>query len=407
MRVLHTSDWHLGRLLYGKKRHHEFSAFLDWLLEQVTSQHVDVLLVAGDIFDTNTPGNQAQQLYYHFLARLAGTCCRHVVVIGGNHDSPSFLDAPQQLLKALNVHVVGEACDDPADEVIALTQGDELELLVCAVPYLRERDLRRVEDNETMADKEEKVLQAVARHYQAAADYAESLRNEKDVPLIGMGHLFTTGGQLQEGDGVRDLYVGSLGQVPADVFPASFDYLALGHLHVPQLVAGQVHMRYCGSPVAMGFGEVGQQKHVVLIDFDGRKRDITTLNVPVFQQKVRIKGDLNRIQAELEQLVAGQNDVWVEVEYDGEDNIQDLSQRLESHIENSKVSILRVRNRSARRHALRRNITEESLAELTPEDVFNRRLALSELSETEGQRLTEMHRQILRELAEEDTHANS
>ncbi|MCC5880803.1 MAG: exonuclease SbcCD subunit D C-terminal domain-containing protein [Idiomarina sp.] len=407
MRVLHTSDWHLGRLLYGKKRHHEFSAFLDWLLEQVTSQHVDVLLVAGDIFDTNTPGNQAQQLYYHFLARLAGTCCRHMVVIGGNHDSPSFLDAPQQLLKALNVHVVGEACDDPADEVIALAQGDELELLVCAVPYLRERDLRRVEDNETMADKEEKVIQAVARHYQAAADYAESLRNERDIPLIGMGHLFTTGGQLQEGDGVRDLYVGSLGQVPADVFPASFDYLALGHLHVPQLVAGQVHMRYCGSPVAMGFGEVGQQKHVVLIDFDGRKRDITTLNVPVFQQKVRIKGDLNQIQAELEQLVAGQNDVWVELEYDGEDNIQDLSQRLESHIENSKVSILRVRNHSARRHALRRNITEESLAELTPEDVFSRRLALSELSETEGQRLTQMHRQILRELAEEDTHANS
>lgn len=407
MRVLHTSDWHLGRLLYGKKRHHEFSAFLDWLLTQVTAQKVDVLLVAGDIFDTNTPGNQAQQLYYGFLARLAATCCRHVVVIGGNHDSPSFLDAPQQLLKALNVHVVGEACDNPADEVIALSQGDQLELLVCAVPYLRERDLRKVSEDEDMADKEQKILQAVASHYQAAVDHANTLRNGENIPLVGMGHLFTTGGQLQEGDGVRDLYVGSLGQVPAHVFPADLDYLALGHLHVPQLVAGKAHMRYCGSPVAMGFGEINQQKHVVLIDFNGREANIETLNVPVFQAKARLKGDLETLQAELQALISAESDVWVEVEYEGEDNIQDLRQRLDAVVEDSKVSILRVRNRSARRQALSRRMSEETLAELTPEDVFSRRLDASEVNDIERERLTELHRQILIELSEEDPHANS
>src|SRR5690554_7912870 len=100
MRVLHTSDWHLGRLLYGQKRHHEFAALLTWLHETIVEQAIDVLLVAGDIFDTNTPGNQAQQLYYQFLAGLSQTACRHIVVIGGNHDSPSFLDAPIILLKA-------------------------------------------------------------------------------------------------------------------------------------------------------------------------------------------------------------------------------------------------------------------------------------------------------------------
>lgn len=407
MRVLHTSDWHLGRLLYAKKRHHEFSAFLNWLLEQVAAQQVEVLLIAGDIFDTNTPGNQAQQLYYGFLARLATTCCRHVVVIGGNHDSPSFLDAPQQLLKALNVHVVGEACDNPADEVIALEQHGELELLVCAVPYLRERDLRKVVEDEGISDKEQRILQAIAAHYQAAADHANTLRDGRDIPIIGMGHLFTTGGKLQEGDGVRDLYVGSLGQVPAQVFPADFDYLALGHLHVPQLVAGHAHMRYSGSPVAMGFGEINQQKHVVIIDFKGRAPSISTLNVPVFQAKARLHGNLDELQSQLQQLAATQVDTWVEIDFTGEDNIQDLRQRLDTFTENSNVSILRVRNRSARRQALGRSMSEETLAELTPQDVFNRRLDISEVSDSERARLTELHQQILRELTEEDTHADS
>lgn len=407
MRVLHTSDWHLGRLLYGKKRHHEFGAFLAWLLTTVQEQHIELVLVAGDIFDTNTPGNQAQQMYYRFLAQLGQTDCRHVVVIGGNHDSPSFLDAPSALLKALNVHVIGEACADPADEVVVLEQDGDIEALVCAVPYLRERDLRLVEEGELVADKDAKLLKAIEAHYQATAKHAEALRGDADIPIIGMGHLFATGGTLLEGDGVRDLYVGSLGQVPASLFPTQFDYLALGHLHVAQTVAHQEFIRYCGSPVAMGFAEVGQQKQVLCIDFAGRSPSVTPIEVPTFQHKARLKGDLDTLLAELERLKSKPHSVWVEVDYSGTENIKDLRQRLSEQTEGSQVSILRVRNRQLRKQTLERTVSEETLAQLTPEQVFKRRLALEALPEPVEKRMLALHQEVLQSMQEEDAHANS
>jgi DNA repair protein SbcD/Mre11 len=107
MKLLRTSDWHLGRALYGRKRYDEYGAFLNWLAELIESRDIDALLVAGDVFDSSTPSNRAQELYYRFLCRVAASPRRHVVVTAGNHDSPSFLDAPRELLKFLNIHVMG------------------------------------------------------------------------------------------------------------------------------------------------------------------------------------------------------------------------------------------------------------------------------------------------------------
>ena len=134
MKILHTSDWHLGRSLYGRKRYEEFSAFLNWLAQTIEDEDVDVLLVAGDVFDTSTPSNRAQELYYRFLCRVSRSCCRHVVVIAGNHDSPSFLNAPKELLRILNVHVVGSMTEALDDEVIALCKDNKPEAIICAVP---------------------------------------------------------------------------------------------------------------------------------------------------------------------------------------------------------------------------------------------------------------------------------
>ena len=145
MNLLHTSDWHLGRALYGRKRYEEFAAFLDWLADTIERERIDVLLVAGDVFDTSAPSNRAQGLYYRFLCRVAASSCRHVVVVAGNHDSPSFLNAPRELLKELHVHVVGSSTPDhPEDEVLVLRNAqDAPELIVCAVPYLRDRTSAR------------------------------------------------------------------------------------------------------------------------------------------------------------------------------------------------------------------------------------------------------------------------
>ena len=126
MKVLHTSDWHIGRTLYGRKRYDEFTSFLVWLVETIQQNEVDMLLVAGDVFDSSTPSNRAQEIYYRFLCRVAASSCRHVVVVGGNHDSPSFLNAPKELLKALDVHVVGSSTESPEDEVLVLRNKDDI-----------------------------------------------------------------------------------------------------------------------------------------------------------------------------------------------------------------------------------------------------------------------------------------
>lgn len=272
--ILHTSDWHLGRRLYGRMRYEEFEAFLSWLQETISAQKVDVLIVAGDIFDTMTPSNRAQALYYEFLGKVSKLYCEHIVIVAGNHDSPTFLDAPSQVLKFLNVHVIGTACDDLNDEVLVLDAVDGTpHCIIAAVPYLRDRDVRGSHAGESMDCKDANVIKGIRAHYDEVASIAkarqEHLSNahQRHIPIIATGHLFAAGSKTTEDDGVRDLYVGSLGQISADMFDDGFDYVALGHLHVPQRVGGCEHIRYSGSPIAMGFGEAKQQKQVLLVEF--------------------------------------------------------------------------------------------------------------------------------------------
>lgn len=272
--ILHTSDWHLGRRLYGRMRYEEFAAFLGWLEETISTQKVDVLIVAGDIFDTMTPSNRAQALYYEFLGTVSTLCCEHIVIVAGNHDSPTFLDAPSQVLKFLNVHVIGTACDDLNDEVLVLDDNEGCpHCIIAAVPYLRDRDVRNSSAGESDDNKDANVIKGIRAHYDEVARLAKHKQNvlnnqhQRHIPIIATGHLFAAGGKTTDDDGVRDLYVGSLGKVSADMFDNCFDYVALGHLHVPQRVGGQEHIRYSGSPIAMGFGEARQQKQVLLVQF--------------------------------------------------------------------------------------------------------------------------------------------
>ena len=272
--VLHTSDWHLGRRLYGRMRYEEFEAFLAWLYDTIISHQIEVLIVAGDIFDTMTPSNQAQALYYEFLGKVSVTCCQHIVIVAGNHDSPTFLDAPSKVLKFLNVHVIGTACEDLADEVLVLHDRDnQPQCIIAAVPYLRDRDVRSSRAGESADSKDANVIKGIRTHYDEVASIAKEQQAElikihhRRIPIIATGHLFAAGGKTTDDDGVRELYVGNLGQVSADTFADCFDYVALGHLHVPQRVGGCEHIRYSGSPIAMGFGEAKQQKQVLLVQF--------------------------------------------------------------------------------------------------------------------------------------------
>ena len=320
MRVLHTSDWHIGRTLYGRKRYEEFEAFLTWLAETIQQNEIDALLVAGDVFDTSAPSNRAQELYYRFLCRVAASSCRHIVVVAGNHDSPSFLNAPKELLKALDIHVVGSSTASPEDEVLVLrNERDAPEMIVCAVPYLRDRDIRVAEAGESVEDKQRKLIDGIRTHYASVAALAEQKHEELgfDIPIVGMGHLFTDGGRTVEGDGVRKLYTGSLAHVKAGIFPACFNYLALGHLHITQKVNELETIRYSGSPLPIGFGEAKQQKCVCQVEFHSTAASVQLIDVPVFQRLERIKGDWDGISNRILKLSATDSHGWLKLSTTG------------------------------------------------------------------------------------------
>lgn len=413
MKLLHTSDWHIGRSLYGRKRYEEFEAFLAWLAETISQYEIDVLLVAGDIFDTSTPSNRAQQLYYRFLARVSVSACRHVVVIAGNHDSPSFLNAPKEVLKALNVHVVGSSSEDLDDEVLVLCNKQDIpELIVCAVPYLRDRDIRVTEAGESVEDKEQKLVDGIRTHYANVADLAEQKRKELgvNIPIVGMGHLFTAGGQTVDGDGVRELYVGSLAHVTAGIFPACFDYLALGHLHVPQTVNGLETIRYSGSPLPMGFGEAKQQKRVCQVTFGFNEDYIRTasvqlIDVPVFQKLERVRGDWDDISSRLLELSATNTQAWLEVVYEGGEVIGDLRERLDAAVAGTQMEILRIKNSRIIERVLGQIHAEETLDDLNESDVFERCLAVHEVPEEQRPELVRAYQEIVLSLHDDDLQA--
>lgn len=400
MKILHTSDWHLGRALLGQKRHAEFEAFLDWLTATVCNERVDVLLVTGDIFDSGTPGNRDQQMYFTFLARMTATCCRHVVVVAGNHDSPSFLAAPGDLLRSLSIHVTGSA-GSPEDEVLVLRNTRNApELIVCAVPYLRDRDIRTVEAGESVDDKERKLVQGIRAHYERVAALAVRRREELAaeaggrLPIVGTGHLFAAGGKTVEGDGVRELYVGSLLHVSASIFPKSFDYLALGHLHLPQTVGGHEHIRYSGSPLPMGFGEAGQQKSVCLVEVahDTPVR-VRLLPVPVFRHLERIRGDWEHIARRIGELKEAGSPVWLEIVYTGHAVMGDLGRQVDAAVSGSNLRVCRTDNLNARQAALHSVHPGETLDDLSVTDVFRRCLRAHNVPK-------EQHAELLRTYGE-------
>ena len=408
MKLLHTSDWHIGRTLYGRKRYEEFEEFLAWLVETIQQNKIDALLVAGDVFDNSAPSNRAQELYYRFLCRVATSSCRHVVVVAGNHDSPSFLNAPKELLKALDVHVIGSASEALEDEVLVLcNEQDTPELIVCAVPYLRDRDIRVAEAGESIKDKERKLIDGIRNHYRNVAALAEQNRKEfgVDIPIVAMGHLFTAGGQTVEGDGVRDLYVGSLAHVTAQIFPDSFNYVALGHLHVPQKVNGSETIRYSGSPLPMGFGEANQQKSVCKVEFHSTAAAVRLIDVPVFQKLERVKGDWADISSRILELSATGFQGWLEVIYEGDEIIGDLRECLEAAITDTQMEILRVKNSRIIDRVLGQIHEQETLDDLNVNDVFERCLAVHEVPDDQRPELLRAYQETLSSLYEDDLQA--
>ena len=385
MRVLHTADWHLGQhFLTGQERTTEQQAFLDWLLLTVQAQGIEVLVIAGDIFDTQSPSYTAQELYYTFLVKMQATGCRDIVVVGGNHDSPTMLNASRQLLRQLRIHVVGGVPTDPAEQILHLNGANGRPgLVVCAVPFLRDRDIRLAVAGETPDDRQIRIRQSIADHYATLAAHAAVLgQREQDVPVLATGHLYAAGGEAREG-AERDVHIGGLGLVGAEHFPAAFDYVALGHLHRPQVVGGRAHIRYSGSPVPLSFTEADDKQQVLLLEFKGAGAPvITPIPVPVARRLQRFHGTLEEVEADLLaydnsafQLVA-----WADVLVRSDEAPAEVQRRVQAVLQLQKAQVLAPRGVRHQRATDLPDLAADVaplalLHELTVDEVFGRRVA--------------------------------
>lgn len=387
MRILHTSDWHLGQHFMGKSRQAEHHALIEWLLLQVQDHGVDAVLIAGDIFDTGAPPSYARELYSHLVVKLhsAGVA---LLLLGGNHDSVATLCESRLMLACLGTTVVAEI-GNPADHLVVLPQrsgGGEAGCIVCAVPFIRPRDVLQSQAGQSAQDKQQSMQAAIQACYQAIYEAGRALQAQLQmalgrlVPLIATGHLTTVGASSNES--VREIYVGALEAFPTAAFPP-VDYIALGHIHKPQKVGGLTHIRYCGSPIALGFDEAGQQKEVLLVDLDaGGLAGVTPLAVPRFQPLISVSGSLLALADSIKEAAAqGSADrpVWLEVTVAEDDYLSDLPARVKEMTQGLAVEVLRVRRQRAHTAAILGGETLQTLDDLSPEDVFARRLAREDL----------------------------
>ncbi|WP_413730868.1 exonuclease subunit SbcD [Sodalis sp. RH22] len=393
MRIIHTSDWHLGQSFFTKNRAREHRAFLQWLVAQVAERDIDAVIVAGDIFDTGTPPSYARELFNRFVVALQPTGCQ-LIILAGNHDAVATLNESRALLACMHTRVIagggfgarddddnadGDREDSGGQPVFVLNdRSGKPGAILCAIPFLRPRDVLTSRAGESGDDKQRALMDAIAAYYQALYDRALALRAKLPgrLPIIATGHLTTVGAATT--DSVRDIYIGSLDAFPAQLFPPA-DYIALGHIHRPQCVGGQQHIRYCGSPIALSFDETGQPKQINIVSFDaGGVADISPVLIPETQALRLIKGDLADIEAQLRSFsdYPGPTPVWLDIEVVTDAWLNDIQQRIQQLAADLPVEIVLLRrNREQRLSALARR-QRETLVELSAGDVFERRLAL-------------------------------
>lgn len=401
MKILHTSDWHLGQSFFTKSRKREHAAFLNWLVEQVELNQIDAVIVAGDVFDTGTPPSYARELYHEFIGALQGKGCT-LVVLGGNHDSVSVLNESKALLKYLNSHVIASTYGDIAEQVVALNdRSGNPGAILCAVPFIRPRDVITSEAGQDAIAKRQALGEAIKQHYatlyQRALALKETLEKQyqRALPIVATGHLTALG--VSQSESVRDIYIGTLEGFDAKGFPPA-DYIALGHIHRPQKVAKKDHIRYSGSPIPLSFDELNTTKQVVVVEFPNIAIEeatqppssssvppvITSIEVPRFQAMEVVKGDLQGIEKAItnSEAIANASEeepVWLCVEVDTQDYLTDLQQRVQGLLAGKHAEILqlkRIRRQSVRQLSSQRNV---QLSELTVDEVFQARLKLENI----------------------------
>lgn len=300
LRIFHTADWHLGHHLHGVSRQLEHQHFLDWLLDELKNKQADALIVAGDIFDSANPSSAAQSQLYDFLVKAkAQQANLDVILIGGNHDSASRLDAPSPILNALGVTVVGGLSQGDQGNIdwerllVPLTNATgEIKAWCGAMPFLRNADLPAIArdggDTEQSAGQDNDPLISGMKTLYAELFAQLQQKAGNDHSLILTGHCYMVNGAVSELS-ERKILGGNQHALPIELFPDDIAYVALGHLHLAQRVGAHQHIRYSGSPIPLSFDESDYSHQVVQVDVrSGQPVETAAIKIPRSVELLRI-----------------------------------------------------------------------------------------------------------------------
>jgi exonuclease SbcD len=410
VRILHTSDWHLGASIRSQGVGDEHEAFFDWLLDTLDERQVDVLVVAGDVFHYATPSNAARQRYYDFLVECARReTLEQVVVVGGNHDSPTGLDAPRQLLRSLDIHVVGGLPYDDDEQVdrclVPVGDPEDPELVVAAVPYARRAQLGVALEDDSGRSMHERYQQAFADLYGRLAEAADE--RFPGVPCVATGHLtcYAASNEPEQGDyhsaihGTTDTRefdgeveaVGKIGAMrPEAVFGDDYEYVALGHIH-RMMPVGDGPVYYSGTPVATSRNESGG-RYVLQVDVESAaETEVEALEVPTWRELEDLSGTEEEIVEQFGDLEWESElppYLFLDVEIDREELQGETKNRLQDELgdrfpeADERPRIVGYREYDPDAEPLELESDVPSLEDLSPREVFVKRFQRD--AETDG-----------------------
>jgi exonuclease SbcD len=403
IKILHTSDWHLGKQLQKIDFHEDMEMFFDWLTDIIKEKGVDVLLMSGDLFDQANPSQQAMRQYYLFLKRMTPLNCK-VILTGGNHDSPAVINAPKELLELLDIKVIGGISKDLSDLFIEFEKENE-KVVIAAVPFLRDKDIRQTVAGESYEDKIEQIREGLRNYFLNVNNYYSE--KYKDLPYVLMGHLFVQG--IEPSESEREIQIGNQASIDATIFGKEPHYVALGHIHKPQKVAETI--LYSGSPIPMSFSEKMDQKRVVLLDVENINVTSTSIEIPTFRKLITLKGSISEIKEKLStyskiSILPDLAEIIAIEENENVESISDLENLLSGETQELYPDLVILKGKIEFKNKVKGTSSflekGEDIASFQPIDLFQKRLDMDESIEDKSTLLN-----AFREILETISQSNS
>jgi len=381
MKILHTADWHIGQLFHEYDRTTEHQQFLNWLVQTLKTEEIDVLLISGDVFDISNPAASSIKMFYTFLNQATKlNPALQIIITAGNHDSASRLEAPKPLLESSNVHIIGLVEKDAEGKIdyekllvpIYDTSGN-IKTWCIAVPFLRMGDYPAIQDCANP------YTEGVTALYKEAFEYAEQ-NKQAGQNIIAMGHLHTHHAEITDLDKTERLIMGGVECIPANAFHQDIKYVALGHIHKAQKIGGKEHIRYSGSPLPMSFSELNYKHQVIVFDLDQEISNLKAVEIPLFVPLQRVPLNhqpLHEVVSLLEQLpkidAIVEPTPYLEVRVLLEGPEPALRHKIETALAGKKVRLAKIDVKyPASTQETQEFITPEKLNELQPLDVFDK-----------------------------------